>query len=74
MHVTSGSDRATVRGARAILANQSTTRLATVRERAQARGLSAPTGATPVKGAQRASTSMRERGFQNLGSGAQALR
>eukprot|EP00965_Chrysotila_dentata_P123935 4096576-Pleurochrysis_carterae.AAC.3 len=51
------------------------TRAATVGERAQARGLSVPAGlAPPVKGAQRAVTAMRERGFQSLESGARALR
>eukprot|EP00965_Chrysotila_dentata_P263004 6214733-Pleurochrysis_carterae.AAC.1 len=45
-----------------------------VGEREQARGLSAPTGVALVKGAQRAATAKREGGFQNLGSGARALR
>eukprot|EP00965_Chrysotila_dentata_P003657 120116-Pleurochrysis_carterae.AAC.1 len=49
------------------------TRAATVRERAQARGLSAPTGRLWEGGAQRVAAAMRERGFQNLGCGARAL-
>eukprot|EP00965_Chrysotila_dentata_P230218 6197647-Pleurochrysis_carterae.AAC.1 len=40
--------------------SRSTTRQTTVREQAQVRGLSAPTGVDPVKGAQRAVTAMRE--------------
>eukprot|EP00965_Chrysotila_dentata_P249910 6209142-Pleurochrysis_carterae.AAC.1 len=41
---------------------------------AQARGLGPPTGAASVRVAQRTAAAMRERGFQNLGSGARALR
>eukprot|EP00965_Chrysotila_dentata_P233866 6199844-Pleurochrysis_carterae.AAC.7 len=54
---------------------RSRTRAATVREEAQARGPGAPTGVGGSgQGAQRAATAMRERGFQNLKSGARALR
>eukprot|EP00965_Chrysotila_dentata_P016273 538194-Pleurochrysis_carterae.AAC.2 len=43
------------------MASRSETRLvATVRERAQVRGLGAPTGLALVKGTQRAATAMRE--------------
>eukprot|EP00965_Chrysotila_dentata_P029729 988082-Pleurochrysis_carterae.AAC.1 len=60
LHITSGSDRAAVRGGQP-MASRSMTRLATVRERAQARRLSAATGVAPVRGAQRAGAAMRER-------------
>eukprot|EP00965_Chrysotila_dentata_P237801 6202136-Pleurochrysis_carterae.AAC.1 len=61
-------------GAGRDVATRARTRAATVRERVQARGLSAPTVVAPVKRAQRAAMAVRERVFQSLGSGARALR
>eukprot|EP00965_Chrysotila_dentata_P263027 6214740-Pleurochrysis_carterae.AAC.6 len=73
MLLTSGSGRATERGGQ-VMATRLGTRAATVREQAQARGLSAATRAAQVKAAQRAATAVSERGFRSFGSRARALR
>eukprot|EP00965_Chrysotila_dentata_P107077 3538223-Pleurochrysis_carterae.AAC.2 len=73
MFITRDLDKATIRGGQEE-ASRSTTSKASVRERAQAQGLSAPTGRAPIGSAQRAATAMRDRAFQSLGSGARALR
>eukprot|EP00965_Chrysotila_dentata_P247861 6208007-Pleurochrysis_carterae.AAC.1 len=74
MFATPDLNRATVRGGQAMATRIWTRRAATVGERAQAWGLSAPTGRLWVGGAQQATAVMCERGFQSLGSGARALR